>query len=999
MSLIASNAARLKPEIRLAQAVSQFEASLSDDLKSEFRNNRARSLSSAPTSNDVMRFTGNLDRKLSGKAGSRCFGPRFTNFLQGVQQFAALGDVIVGGSQNIIACGVWSIVRMSLLSIVNYSSYMETLSVLFMEVGRSAPRYQTLSVLYARSKDLQAHICEYFIVVVRLCQYIRRLTTKSAFRKITATFNGSDLQTFRSDLDDWAKTIKDEIELLIARKVEEEAKDNLKFRTVSTLFSKSASQQLKASARLKFLDRCSTYDYETTWKQIRKSGTTTSFAQTSEYQEWKKETNQESICYLGALGCGKSVMMANIVEDLMIDSENGNTIVAYFFCRHDIPESMNARVVLGALVRQILVHFPDSENFSDSSLLSCTDLLKMVEGILPRDRRVSLVFDGKDLCEQKERDDIHDFVTSLSSTHKVSMCASLRLQPNSQIPEGERFIKMPENGPDIEAFIETELERCLESRALAVGNPTLILEIQNALNQGSRGMFLWVVLQIRSLCAMQTDQEIKDALKYLPDDLWGIYCRILRDALGVNKNSRRKLLELLIAARRPLTTSELREALSVTKGDTNWTSAKLINDISSVLKSCGCLLFVDEEELTVRFLHPSVELFFLDDDDSECKDYSLYGLSWDVSISLKRAHKTMADITVTYLSYGIFGTELSTNRAPEIKVGKAPAMIIQSTVQSSSSAQNLALKLLKLRKQPNFDIGKVLARELRAGDGEQAQIYHFRQYAKQWYLHHVSKLLSYTSTIETLLPPLIQRGAGGSSDLYSAEDFWASALETDNAKMVDLMKSKNPTELDLLYDGIFTHWNKAEETFLEYSRVGLALCRGADDILEVLVNKHYSHPFSVLPHRERPSICELVFRGELETARTVIGKSKKDGKTIHICESGRSLLACAVRGGSDEMVLHLLEDPIFLADSGLYGRTGVWEAVRCNREIALNQILSSGNSNIQIKEKKELIELAVQKGYVNLVQRLESFQIKRSGLLAPQPSFESIGDMLSRRKS
>lgn len=122
MSLVASNAARLKPEIRLAQAVSQFEASLSDDLKSEFRNNKAQTLSSAPTSNDVMRFTGDMDRRLSGKAGSRCFGPRFMNFLQGVQQFAALGDVVVGGSQNIIACGVWSIVRMSLLVCFRLSS-------------------------------------------------------------------------------------------------------------------------------------------------------------------------------------------------------------------------------------------------------------------------------------------------------------------------------------------------------------------------------------------------------------------------------------------------------------------------------------------------------------------------------------------------------------------------------------------------------------------------------------------------------------------------------------------------------------------------------------------------------------------------------------------------------------------------------------------------------------------------------------------------------------
>lgn len=38
-----------------------------------------------------------------------------TSFLQSVQQFAGLGDILVGGSQNLIACGVWTLVRMSLL--------------------------------------------------------------------------------------------------------------------------------------------------------------------------------------------------------------------------------------------------------------------------------------------------------------------------------------------------------------------------------------------------------------------------------------------------------------------------------------------------------------------------------------------------------------------------------------------------------------------------------------------------------------------------------------------------------------------------------------------------------------------------------------------------------------------------------------------------------------------------------------------------------------------
>jgi hypothetical protein len=113
MSSILSIAGHLKPEIRLAKAVSQFEASLSDNQKVQFRNQRTQSLQSSPSTQDVMRITAEID--VSQKAGGRCFGPRFTKFLHGVQQFAALGDVVVGSSQNVVACGVWSVVRMCLL--------------------------------------------------------------------------------------------------------------------------------------------------------------------------------------------------------------------------------------------------------------------------------------------------------------------------------------------------------------------------------------------------------------------------------------------------------------------------------------------------------------------------------------------------------------------------------------------------------------------------------------------------------------------------------------------------------------------------------------------------------------------------------------------------------------------------------------------------------------------------------------------------------------------
>lgn len=115
MSAALSHASRLKPDIRLAQAISEFKANLSNDQKITLNTYESQSRSSQPELSDVMQFTAELDRRASGNIGRKCFGPRLTNFLQAIQQYAALGDVVIGGSQNILACGIWALARMTLL--------------------------------------------------------------------------------------------------------------------------------------------------------------------------------------------------------------------------------------------------------------------------------------------------------------------------------------------------------------------------------------------------------------------------------------------------------------------------------------------------------------------------------------------------------------------------------------------------------------------------------------------------------------------------------------------------------------------------------------------------------------------------------------------------------------------------------------------------------------------------------------------------------------------
>jgi hypothetical protein len=82
MSALLANASRLRPEIRLAQAISQFEADLSSEHKAAFHTYRSQSHNSPPSHINVIRLTAEIDRRASGKVGGgRCFGPRLINIL------------------------------------------------------------------------------------------------------------------------------------------------------------------------------------------------------------------------------------------------------------------------------------------------------------------------------------------------------------------------------------------------------------------------------------------------------------------------------------------------------------------------------------------------------------------------------------------------------------------------------------------------------------------------------------------------------------------------------------------------------------------------------------------------------------------------------------------------------------------------------------------------------------------------------------------------------
>ncbi|KAI1366218.1 hypothetical protein F5Y08DRAFT_301566 [Xylaria arbuscula] len=738
MSSVIPNLSRLKPEVRLAQAVSEFEAALSDEQKATFRSYRSQSQASAPDASHFMRLTAEIDRLSAGKTrGGRCFGPRLSNILQSAQQFAACGDAAIGGTQNLIASSVWSLVRITLLLAANFSAYFDKLSTLLMAIGRSAPRYQTLALLYPQSKELRSYLNEYFIVVVRLFHSQFKLLQKSTFGQLMSiSFMGeADLKTYQSDCEVWASSIKEEVNKLMATDTIEQS-----FRTKALLKSfDSESLRKKHNTFLRILNSCSTFNYEKAWKETRKIGYTALPNQSPEYQHWKVQPDSGTLVFSGKLGSGKSVLLANIVDDLNLHVQNEGLPIAYFFCQHDNPQSLKARTIMGCLARQLLCTTPLPSGLDDladttSPALDIDGMVDLLLKVLPS--KAYFIIDGLDECDDLQREILTSRLQRLQGSCSLLVCVSFRLQAENALRAYlEQFARpvlfqIPDNNTDIEEYITAELERRVGSGKLKLGDPTLILEIRDALLQGAQGMFLWVALQIESLCAAKTDMAIRQALADLPRDLPATFSRILQKSEALGESYQKLTLKLIVAARRPLTTDELREALSVVPRNTNWESSQILNDVYSALACCGSLVIVEEEDSIVRLVHHSVKQFLLG------------GLQGRTSgmFTFKSAMGTMGAIIVTYLNYGVFDTQISTRVVPQVVAGTVPTKIIHSTLNGSKNVQKAALWLLRSRKKSDCNIGSVLADESRLFNAHSTDPFNFFPYAKSYWFQHIQSI-------------------------------------------------------------------------------------------------------------------------------------------------------------------------------------------------------------------------------------------------------------------
>jgi hypothetical protein len=369
-----------------------------------------------------------------------------------------------------------------------------------MEIGRSAPRHDALAMLYPESKGLRDAVWEYFIIVVHLCQNLLQNSTKNRLGAlVTAVFDDHTLKSMKQDLGQWAQMIDREVAYLLSESVNKGAKANYLSRMTANFSAKAKEKRKTSERRFEWLKACSEYQHEPAWARFRKEGNASFFLQEPSFHQFKARQSSCTLLCTGKLGSGKSVLLANMVDDLVLSNQRREYITAYFFVQANDVRSITARAVLGSLARQILETFQDLAWVSSlpdrpPDELGLDAIVAMLRQIVFPKQHVFILLDGLDDCGNAEKTLLLGYIRELQRVFNIHLCVSMRLEAHrgkwrefDQL-DPDFLLEIPESNPEISSFVRVELTALVDSGDLVVGDPRLVHEIQDCLVRGSKGM-------------------------------------------------------------------------------------------------------------------------------------------------------------------------------------------------------------------------------------------------------------------------------------------------------------------------------------------------------------------------------------------------------------------------------------------------------------------------------------------------------------------------------
>ena len=423
--------------------------------------------------------------------------------------------------------------------------------------------------------------------------------------------------------------------------------------------------------------RVSEYEFNKDKNPARIPGTCEWFLQHSRYRKWLGTTTSAWLWVTADPGCGKSVLSRHLVDSYMTraTASDEEHIICYFFFKDDADSNRSATNALASILHQVFVQ--------DSSLLRHAlplyrangtrlgqifePLWKIFHSVVTEssNRKITILLDALDECEEMTRNLLVPKFAELSSNPKRCLLKLLvtsrpstaigdeiwhgNIDPTSIQLTGENEPEMEAIRVEIDLVVREKIKQFHGLRLFRGINDSAHEVLAERLQTVENRTYLWIALIFPELekCAGFSEKKLLAIIQNLPKTVHDAYEGILSRSTDLNRA--RRLLSIVLGARRPLTLDEMNIALAIDDGSrsTDQLDLEPSSSFSTTLRDL-CGLFVSIRDSKIYLIHQTAKDFLL---RSEERNVDLSPSLWYSSLESDTCEYMMWSTCVTYLSF------------------------------------------------------------------------------------------------------------------------------------------------------------------------------------------------------------------------------------------------------------------------------------------------------------------------------------------------------------
>ncbi|KAJ5903418.1 hypothetical protein N7504_005801 [Penicillium tannophilum] len=423
---------------------------------------------------------------------------------------------------------------------------------------------------------------------------------------------------------------------------------------------------------------------------LRVSGTCEWFLQDEKFGHWRD--SESNLLWVSAgPGRGKSVLSRSLIDEGHLNSSamtitiksafitSSSPIVAYFFFKEGAPGNMDSCQALCAILHQLLTSsstLKETEKALELHKANGTTLTTkfsdlwtiLVDFATVSEREIFCVIDALDECTKDSRGELIEKLRGLYRPDQTLPSSKLKFLVTSRpyhdlehhFSDLERLIHSPTtakhlrlDGDEKSEQIQQEIDIVIDAKIQELTHgftENSRREISAKLKSMENRTYLWLHLTFTIIkddpTGFSRSSDIKRHLSDLPIEVSEAYDRLL--SRSKNWSRTRTLLELVLAAKEPLTLGEANIALALAVrehppgshtelNDEKWPAEEFKAIVTNI---CGLLLSVHDSRL--YFIHQTAREFLLSKEKGNEE-------SWKGRFSLPQSNGTMSRTCIQYL--------------------------------------------------------------------------------------------------------------------------------------------------------------------------------------------------------------------------------------------------------------------------------------------------------------------------------------------------------------